>query len=253
MPQMARSTYHPVIGRWITPQARIGRSSRPQSLNKYTYSSNNPSSGTISVTVWAPAPGISAEEFNDAIGSLAGGANAINLSQFRSHRPDHPSMTTVNQRFQDCLSQCGDSNASNLTYSHFADARVAARIAGIDPASLLAIWSIENSLNETFPATGPNHLDVGPIQITPPAQKDVAKYSVLPPDFGTNAVDNLIAGARYYSLMTSHYHLPQNEAAAGYHAGPGSYQTPDGQSYQANFNTHKANLSKLITCFNSSQ
>ena len=81
--------------------------------------------------------------------------------------------------------------------------------------------------------------------------KDLTKWGVLPANWNTNPVANLTAGGLFYAGMMTHYHLPSNEAAAGYHAGPKGYKGAEGQGYQSRFNAHKRNFTRLMNCFNS--
>src|SRR5208282_787633 len=153
-------------------------------------------------------------------------------------------------RFGPCVKSYSDQlgNLKNLSRPGYNAAKAAAADANIQTAQVLGIWNIENSLSDTFVTKGAG--DVGPMQVTPPAAKDLDLKNQLPADYKTDLNANMLAGARYYALNVNVHHAPANQAAAAYHRSTHNHAYLDdkGQHYQQAFNKLQPLFSAFVDC-----
>ena len=171
-------------------------------------------------------------------GGMLAGAQAANAPQ-----------QTPQMRFTNCNNQYGTPNSrGNLTYQGYQDAAQAAQNAHIPVSNELSLWDNENSLNLTTPVpVGPSG-EVGPMQLTPPAQKELFSLGQMPSgwDNPANPEANLLAGARMFAHILKSQ--PLSNAAAVYNGGTGGMHSGAAQNYQKNFNSKNTQFLKMVNC-----
>jgi soluble lytic murein transglycosylase-like protein len=151
------------------------------------------------------------------------------------------------------LDKYGTTNAkAHMKAADFYEAQAAAQSAGIETSDVLALWDNETSFDSTRYWTKRGSGDIGPMQVTPSARKDLARLKELPQHYNTNLSANVLAGARYYAVVLNNYGVPEGEAAAAYNGGYGAWKNdelePRHWDYQNNFDQKKVKFDDLVHC-----
>lgn len=244
-------SYSSTIGRFATPDPLAGNLSVPQSLNRYAYIQNDPINATDPVGLFiavTPVTGC------DVTCQLA----AIGISWERKRIPWITEYEKERERFAECLKKFGDALAqANLTFEGYWAAQQAAATAQIDTSSVLALWANEHSLMFDWPKEVGPRGEIGPGQVRPGAITDLRRWGVLPNGYDSDKTANLTAAALYFEGMSSHYNVPEKDAPSAYNGGEANYHkgtvSDDAQTYQDNFNQHKAAYTKLVNCVRGQQ
>ncbi len=119
---------------------------------------------------------------------------------------------------------------------------------GIDASAVLSLWENENKLLPNFSRYPGPAGEIGPIQVRPGVVKELKGAGILPPQWNSNLQANLTAGALYYDRMSSHYNIPETNAAAAYNGGPYGYRRNSAQGYQAAFNASQPGFRDFVNC-----
>ena len=284
-------SYDPSQGRWMSVDPLPGHQENPQTLNRYVYVRNDP------VNLFDPFGldfivieyeclvrinpdgsreyiecGVTSITFYQTGSTPTLGGGGVQLGGSSSGNPEQgggggdsggqKQPDPQQERFKECIAKYGDINKGNLNLGGYQAAQSAATSAGITTAELLALWSNENSLNQTW-TRGANG-EVGPAQIRPQTAQTVRNWGYSIAGWTRNLTANLTLGATYYAQLQERLQnpsIPNSEAAAAYNGGTRvqsdgtrRYQhVRDALSYQKVFNERRGQWNQFVNCMKTGQ